>query len=92
MALTVKVKDSKTGATVDGSPVKIVKADEPFSYFTLEDGTEIVMRTTVGQIIRHIDQWDDGGRPIYTITATGITTITSPNNLMRPSEGENKDG
>ena len=92
MALIVKMKDAKTGAIVDGRPVKIVKADEPFSYFTLEDGTEITMRTTVSQIIRHIDQWDDRGSPVYTITAHGTTTFTSPNNLMRPSEGENQDG
>ena len=92
VARTVKVKDAKTGAMVDGSLVKVVKADEPFSYFTLEDETEITMRTTVSQIIRHIDQWDDGGNPIYTIIASGTMTVTSPNNLMRPSEGENKDG
>ena len=47
MSNTVKVKDPATGKLVDGHIVKVVKAVEPFSYITLEDGTEISMRTTV---------------------------------------------
>ena len=84
MALIVKVKDVQTGKMVDGQTVRIRTAEEPFSHITLEDGTEITMRTTITQVIRHIGQWDDKGNPRYTITATGSTTITSPDELKRP--------
>ena len=84
MALIVRVKDTQTGEMVDGEMVRIRTAEEPFSHITLEDGTEITMRTTIIQVIRHINQWDDNGNPRYTISATGSTAITSPDKLKRP--------
>ena len=89
MSLSVKVKNSKTGEEVDGLVVKVTKADEPFSHITLEDGTEITMRTNVTQIIRLIDRWDEKGNPLYNIEANGSMVITSPDNLKRiPEDGK----
>ena len=87
VALTVKVQDAQTGKLVDGRAVRIEKAEEPFTHITLEDGTEITMRMTVIQVIRHVDQWDDDGNPRYTINASSTTTITSPEELKRQQQG-----
>ena len=88
MSLNVKVKNSKTGEEVEGLVVKVTKADEPFSHITLEDGTEISMRTNVTQVIRLVDRWDEKGNPVYSIEANGSTVINTPDNLKRKPEDE----
>lgn len=80
---TVKVQDPNTGELVDGKIVKVIEAREPFSYITLEDGSEITMRTTVSRVVRHINQWDQDGNPMYTIDGNGIVTINAPKELKR---------
>ena len=86
MSEKVKVKDSNTGEEVDGFVVKVTKADEPFSYITLEDGTTITIRNNILQVIRLIDRWDDNGNPMYNITGNNSISITSPNGLKRKTE------
>ena len=86
MSLNVKVKDANTGEMIDGVVVKVVQADEPFSYITLEDGTTITMRSNVNQVIRLIDKWDDSGNPIYSISAGGSISITAPDKLKKEDE------
>ncbi len=83
MSNTVKVKDPTTGKLVDGQIVKVVKAVEPFSYITLEDGTEFSMRTTVTRVVRHINQWDQDGNPMYTIDGNGTITTDAPEELKK---------
>ena len=82
-SLVVQVTDQKTGKLLDGKVIKVVKADEPFSYIKLEDGTEITMRTNVTQVIRLLDRWDENGYPMYTIEARGSLTTNSPTSLKR---------
>lgn len=87
--LVVQVTDQKTGKLVDGKVIKVVKADEPFSYIELEDGTEITMRTNVTQVIRLLDRWDKNGNPVYTIEAHGISRTNSPDSLKgEPNYGD----
>ena len=87
--LVVQVTDQKTGKLVDGKVIKVVKADEPFSYIELEDGTEIAMRTNVTQVIRLLDRWDKNGNPMYTIDARGSVTTNSPASLKGvPNDGD----
>lgn len=83
MPPTVKVKDQKTGEMVDGEVIKVVHANEPFSHVTLEDGTEITMRTTVLQIVRILNKWDEQGNPVYSIDAAGSVSINSPDHLKK---------
>ena len=80
----MKVKDPKTGKMIKGQVVKVVKAVEPFSYITLEDGTEVTVRTNVTQVVRLLDQWNEGGAPVYQITANSTITFNSPDEIRRP--------
>ena len=83
VSMTVKTKDPNTGDLVDAHVVKVENADEPFSYITLEDGTELTMRTNVTQVLRLKDTWYKDGSPIYEIKANGNITITSPDKLKK---------
>ena len=59
-----------------GESVKIVKQDEPWSEYSLEDGTVIRMKQTVLQIIK-LDEHGPDGRPVYTMQ-------TQPNTVILP--------
>ncbi len=83
MSIATKIKDPSTGELVDGKVVKVVKAEEPFSYITLEDGSEIMIRVSVLKVIRQIGAWDDNGNPKYTIDVNNSISITSPEKLRK---------
>ena len=88
-SLVVQVTDQKTGKLIAGKIIKVFKADEPFSYIELEDGTEISMRSNVTQVIRLVDRWDKNGNPVYTIEARGSVTTNSPASLKgEPNYGD----
>ena len=87
-SLVVQVADKETGKLIDGKVVKVVKADEPFSYIKLEDGTEISIRSNVTQIIRLVDRWHKNGNPMYQIEARASVTTNSPASLKRGANDE----
>lgn len=80
----IKVKNSKTGEFQDGYVVKVTDTREPFSYLTLEDGTEITLRNTVVQVIRLIDVWDDTGNPSYNLDLNCSIKVTAPPGAQKP--------
>ena len=86
MATNVKVQDAITGEPVDGVVVKVVKTEEPFSHLTLEDGTEVSIRTTVTQVVRLLDRWNDNGEPMYTLTFNASITTHAPSALKKNGE------
>ena len=74
--MSIKVEDPESGEIVDGKVVKVVKADEPFMYIKLEDGYEIMMRTSVVKVVHLIGQKDNQGNPKYSIDLNSAITIT----------------
>ena len=70
---------------VDGTVVKVVDAKEPFSFLTLEDGTEVTLRNTVVEVVRVLERWDGQGQPVYSVTSQGTITVTAPEDLRKPS-------
>ena len=85
-----KVPDpEKPGEMVSGTVVKIVKAEEPFCYAELEDGTTITARMSFLEAIRIDGRWDKNGAPIYSVTQNGSLVISAPENLMKNSGGPN---
>jgi hypothetical protein len=83
MAGNIKVLDPDTGAMVDGVVVRVVKTDEPFSHFTLEDETEVSIRITVSRVVRLLGRWNDDKEPKYTFTFNVSTTTVSPSALKK---------
>ena len=71
------------GVRVEGELVRIESTQEMPSYVTLEDGTEITLRTTVLEIVRIKDRWDAQGNPSYSITVNGTININAPESLRK---------
>ena len=83
MARNVKVLDTDTDEMVDGVVVRVVKTDEPFSYFTLEDETEVSIRITVSQVVRLLGRWNDDKEPKYTFKFNVNVTSVAPSALKK---------
>ena len=77
---------------VSGTVVKIVKAEEPFCYAELEDGTTITARMSFVEVVRIDERWDKTGAPIYSVTQNGSLVICAPEQLMKKPGGPNRNG
>ena len=68
---------------VEGEAIRIVSVQDLPSYLTLEDGTEMTYRTTVLEVVRVKDRWDDQDDPIYSTTANVAVSLSVPESLKR---------
>jgi len=72
-------KEGKTTTEMKtGELVKVAKCDEPWSEYTLEDGTLIRTKQTALHIVK-MDELGPDGNPIYSIQ-------TQPSLVVIPSE------
>lgn len=70
---------------VMATTVKIVAAEEPFAYISLEDGSTLTIRHTFLEVVRVEDRWDGQGNPMYTVTSQLAMMVESPEELRKPS-------
>jgi hypothetical protein len=49
-----------------GTLIKVIQSDEPWSEYSLEDGTKLRMKQTVVNVVK-LDKAADNGEPIYSI-------------------------
>lgn len=72
-------------------PTKIVKAEEPWCTYTLEDGSVVRCRLTIAHFNRVEGSWAPDGNPEYQIgLATQIVTDAPPA-LRRPQVKQASD-
>jgi hypothetical protein len=57
-----------------GTIVKVVQSDEPWSEYTLEDGTKLRMKQVVVNVVK-LDKVDDSGNPIYSIQSQQTLSV-----------------
>jgi hypothetical protein len=57
-----------------GTLVKVVEANEPWSEYSLEDGTKLRMKQTIINVVR-LDDKDDNGNPLYSIQSQQILSV-----------------
>jgi hypothetical protein len=77
MADRMKVPILNPDGTVSqkmGTLVKVARADEPWSEYSLEDGTRLRMKQTVVNVVK-LDDRDDNGEPIYSIQSQQTLSV-----------------
>jgi hypothetical protein len=88
------IRRKGTVVAVSGQPPKpaelmeIVRTDEKFNVYDLDDGTQLRMRTTVTEIWRVIDEYDPEGNPFYVVKAQGTLSVIAPEHLKRGAKGK----
>jgi hypothetical protein len=63
--------------------VEIKESNEPWSKYTLEDGTHITLKQVAIECWRVIDEFDPIGNPIYFFKGSMVTNATVPQSLKR---------
>lgn len=67
----------------DAELMEVIKSDEKWNVYDLDDGSQIRMRATVIEIWRIVNAYDGDGNPAYVIKSQNITSVTAPDNLKR---------
>ena len=67
----------------DAEIIDVVKADEKWSTYELDDGTQIKARPALIEICRVIGEYDREGNPVYVIKAQQIVNAVVPDNLKK---------
>jgi hypothetical protein len=57
-----------------GTLVKVAKADEPWSEYSLEDGTKLRMKQTIVNVVK-LDDKNDSGDPVYSIQSQQTLSV-----------------
>ena len=65
--------------------MEVVKADEKWSIYDLDDGTQLRMRATVNEVWRLTGEYDPEGNPKYVIRAAGSMAVLAPESLKKGS-------
>ena len=82
--LKKRVPDPKNPKNmINGTVIKIMESEEPFSYAHLEDGTRLTTRMSFIEVIRVDDRWDNNDQPIYNVTQNVAMIVSAPGKLMK---------
>jgi hypothetical protein len=73
----IKKKLPIFGHEIDVSDVPIIKAEEHFNKYVLEDGTVLNVKSVPTSIMRIDGQFMPDGSPIYIINATPVSSVES---------------
>jgi len=74
------------GNLVDADLVEVVKASEPWSEYTLADGTTLKIKVVLGSTYRLRGQWTDDGDPVYVTKAQTVVMAIVPDDLKRGND------
>lgn len=61
----------------------VVRADERWNVYELDDGSVIKLRAIVSEIWRVEGESDQLGNPVYVIKSQNVTDVTTPENVKR---------
>jgi hypothetical protein len=77
MADRMKVPTINPDGTITqktGILVKITQSHEPWSEYSLEDGTKLRMKQTILNVVK-MDDTDDSGEPVYSVQSQQTLSV-----------------
>jgi hypothetical protein len=63
--------------------MEVVKSDERWNVYDLDDGTQLRMKAVVLEIWKLIDEFDADGNPKYVVRAQGTMSVLAPEALKK---------
>jgi hypothetical protein len=85
MDLSPENKYLYNGNTYPGDAVAFESQSEPFSQYTLADGTTVKVKMIMLDAVR-LDAFDPNGNPVYQFQFQQIIGIVAPDSLKRKAE------
>lgn len=72
-----KKKLPMLGVELEVTDVPIAESSEPFSRYTLEDGTVVKVKNVATSIVRIDGQYLPDGRPVYFVFSSPVVDVES---------------
>ena len=63
------------GEIIEGAVVDVVSSSEKFSEYLLSDGTKLRAKLTIIEAVRHDEDWDSDGNPIYNVRSQNVVVV-----------------
>ena len=82
----MKIKDQE-GKLVDAEQIEILKAEEPWSAYSLADGTVLKVKFVMGTAYRIKGQCNQDGEPLYVTKSQAVVMAVVPDDLKREAQG-----
>lgn len=71
------------GKMVPADQLNFESEKEPWTVYTLEDGTVLKIKTILGNVARLVDRYKPDGEPIYILGVGGVPMLEVPVELRR---------
>lgn len=81
--MTQKKTYMYNGQPVDGQPINVESANEPWAQYTLEDGTTVKVKIVLLEVVRLKAHNEVTGDPIYQFQFQQIIGTVSPDSMKR---------
>ncbi len=63
--------------------IEIVKSEERWNEYILEDGSVIKLKPVVTEVLRVENEWAPDGNPIYFLKSAQVLSVDSPDGLKK---------
>jgi hypothetical protein len=73
------------GKMFSGQSLEFSSTSEPFSQYTLSDGTVVRIKTVLSDAVR-LDTFADNGDPVYQFQFQQVLAVIAPDSLKRKSQ------
>ena len=79
---------------IEGTPIPLnfEQKNHPWVTIEVEDGTTIMMKTVVVDVVRIDGKYDETGKPVYAIKSTNIIRVVPAPNLVKQTQTEKEKG
>lgn len=71
------------GQLWDAELIDVTEAKEPWSEYSLDDGTIVRVKNVILEIWRFVDQYDAQGNPVYSVKGSPMITVIAPQQLKK---------
>lgn len=71
------------GQLSDAELIDVTESKEPWSEYSLDDGTIVRVKNIILEVWRFVDQYDPQGNPVYLVKASPIINVTAPQQLRK---------
>jgi len=64
----------------------IQQSSEQWNQYLLGDGSVVKLKVVVTEIWHLVNEYDNDGNPIYQVKSRNVVTVTSPDELRKPTQ------
>ena len=81
-----KIRHPQTGKVIEAESIPIAKMTDASFQVTLEDGSVILVKVDVLEVVRIPDLWDTDGSPRYLLRSTNAMAVVEWSDELRQQD------